>query len=388
MNQDIAPPGHASLDELVTPHLLLDRSVMRRNIRRMSDRIGDLGGVLRPHVKTSKSIDVLREIVAAGNTGRITVSTLSEADYFLGHGITDITYAVGIAPNKFGPVAELMARGADLKVILDSVEMAERLAACAEREGVRYRVLIELDTDSHRSGADPFGDDLLRTGHALHESPGIEFIGVLTHAGESYNCRDADAILAIARQERDRSVSAADRLREARIPCPVVSIGSTPTALTVDDLDGVTEVRPGVYVFFDLVMAGLGLCSIDDVAVSVLASVTGFQEHKDWAIIDAGWMAMSRDRGTADQDVDYGYGLVADRRGHPVADLVISDANQEHGIVQSRKGESSPLSVFELGDLVRVLPNHACATAAQFDCYAVVDEKGAVCDRWERVGGW
>ena len=388
MNQDIAPPGHASLDELVTPCLLLDRPVMRRNIRRMSERIGDLGSVLRPHVKTSKSIDVLREIVAGGNTRGITVSTLSEADYFLGHGITDITYAVGIAPNKFGPVADLMARGADLKVILDSVEMAERLAACAEREGARYKVLIEIDTDSHRSGADPFGDDLLRIGHSLNDSPGIEFTGVLTHAGESYNCRGADAILAIARQERDRSVAAAVRLREAGIPCPVVSIGSTPTALTVDDLDGVTEVRPGVYVFFDLVMAGLGLCSLDDVAISVLASVTGFQEHKDWAIIDAGWMAMSRDRGTADQDVDYGYGLVTDRQGQPVADLVIGDANQEHGIVQSRSGESSPLSVLRLGDLVRVLPNHSCATAAQFDAYAIVDETDTVCDRWERVGGW
>ncbi len=388
MHEDIDKPVPTSIDELVTPCLLLNRKTMRRNIRRMSERIGSLGGVLRPHVKTNKSIEVLNDIVAAGNTSGITVSTLGEASYFLDHGITDITYAVGIAPNKFGPAAELMARGADLKLILDNVEMAERLAACADRDGASYKVLIELDTDGHRSGADPFGDELLRIGLRLHESPNIELTGVLTHAGESYACRSEEALLAMARQERDRSIAAAERLRAAGFPCPVVSIGSTPTALAVDDLSGITEVRPGVYVFQDLVMAGLGVCSAEDVALSVLASVTGFQEQRDWAIIDAGWMAMSRDRGTAGQAVDQGYGLVCDDRGTPVGDLVIGDANQEHGIVVSRAGRHSPLADLGLGDLVRVLPNHACATAAQFDHYYVVDDNGAIAARWDRINGW
>ena len=377
-----------SINEIVTPCLLLDRAAMRSNIRRMSEHIGGLGGVLRPHVKTCKSIDVLNEIVAGGNTRGITVSTLGEADYFLKNGITDITYAVGIAPNKFGPVADLSARGADLRIILDSCEMAERLATYAALKGYHYRVLIELDTDGHRSGVDPRGDELLRIGRCLHESAKIELVGVLTHAGESYACRSQEALVAMARQERDRSVAAAERLRADGLPCPVVSIGSTPTALAVDDLAGITEVRPGVYVFFDLVMAGLGVCSLDDIAVSVLASVTGFQADRDWAIIDAGWMAMSRDRGTQSQEIDYGYGLIADRHGAPIADLVIGDANQEHGIVRSRQGATSPLSVMNLGDLVRVLPNHACATAAQFDHYVVVAADGTVCGRWDRTGGW
>ena len=381
-------PFQATLDELVTPCLLLDQAVMRRNIRRMSDRIGGLGGVLRPHVKTNKSIEVLREIRAGGNTRGITVSTLSEADYFLRHGVTDITYAVGIAPNKFGPAADLMARGADLKVILDNVGMAERIAHYAAERGVTFKVLIELDTDGHRSGADPFGDDLLYIGRVLHESARIEFTGVLTHAGESYACRSEAALLSMARQERDRSIAAADRLRSEGIPCPVVSIGSTPTALAVDDLDGVTEVRPGVYVFFDLVMAGLGVCSVDDIAISVLASVTGFQAERDWAILDAGWMAISRDRGTADQETDFGYGMVADLAGQPVGDLFVSDANQEHGIVSSRSGDCHPAAILGLGELVRIFPNHACATAAQFDHYVVVDAEGQPCGDWERVGGW
>ena len=388
MPENTAASISESLDELVTPCLLLDRERMRRNIRRMAARIGDLGGVLRPHVKTNKSIQVLKEIVAGGNTAGITVSTLGEADYFLKHGVTDITYAVGIAPNKFGAVADLTARGADLTIILDSVEMARRLAAWAARERAEFKVLIELDTDGHRSGADPAGDDLIDIGRCLHEASGIELRGVLTHAGESYNCRGAAAILAMARQERDRSVAAADRLRGAGLPCPVVSIGSTPTALAVDDLSGVTEVRPGVYVFFDLVMAGLGVCAPDDIALSVLASVTGFQAERRWAITDAGWMAMSRDRGTAGQAIDFGYGLVADRAGQPVADLVVSDANQEHGIISSRDGGLDPSSVLEFGDLLRIFPNHACATAAQFDAYVVVDADGRVADRWERIGGW
>lgn len=374
--------------DLTTPALLLDRGRLESNIRRMSKRIGALGGTLRPHVKTNKSIDVVNEIVAGGNTHGITVSTMGEAEYFFDKGITDITYAVGIAPNKFGSVAGLIERGCDLKIILDSVGMAERLSAYASEHDVSYRVLIELDTDGHRSGVAPEDDSLIAIGRHLHEAAGTTLEGVLTHAGESYHCRTPESLLAMARQEREGAVRAAERLREAGLDCPVVSIGSTPTALAVDDLTGVTEVRPGVYVFFDLVMAGIGVCSIDEIAVSVLASVIGHQEDRDWVITDAGWMAMSRDRGTADQAVDYGYGLVTDLDGRPLADLVVLGANQEHGIISSRTGDVAPQELLQLGDLVRILPNHACATSAQFDRYLVTDGDTDIIDIWPRIAGW
>ncbi len=376
-----------SIDHVQTPALLLDRAKLRRNIRRMSERIAGLGGVLRPHAKTCKSIDVVHEIVAGGNTRGITVSTLAEAEYFFDRGIADITYAVGIAPNKFASVAALIERGCEISIILDSVAMAGRLAEYAKGIAVSFKVLIELDTDGHRSGVAPDADELIAIGQCLHDAERIELAGVLTHAGESYNARTRDELLAIARQERDGAVHAAERLRARGLPCRVVSIGSTPTALAVDDLSGITEVRPGVYAFFDLVMAGIGVCSVDEIAVSVLASVIGHQADKAWAITDAGWMAMSRDRGTSGQAIDYGYGLVADPGGRPIADLVVSGANQEHGIVSSRTGSALAHECLAIGDLVRVLPNHACATSAQFSRYVVTDG-GDVIAEWPRHNGW
>ena len=377
-----------SLKDLPTPSLILDLDKMQRNIKRMSDHIGGLGGVLRPHVKTQKSIDVTRAILAGGNAQGITVSTLREADYFHENGVSDILYAVGIAPNKFDHAAKLMDDGCDLTIALDSVEMARLVAEDGAARNRPFKVMIELDTDGHRSGAQPEGEALLEIGAVLNEAPGAELVGVMTHAGESYNCRTTDSLLALARQERDRTVLAAERLRAAGVQCPVVSIGSTPTAIAIDDLSGVTEVRAGVYVFFDLVMAGVGVCTPEDVAVSVLASVIGYQKEKDWVITDGGWMAMSRDRGTANQPVDYGYGLVTDIAGAPIGDLIVGGANQEHGVVSSRTGDiAPPFNEMPLGSMVRVLPNHACATSGQFDHYNVV-RNGEVIAEWPRISGW
>ncbi|MEM1190022.1 MAG: alanine racemase [Pseudomonadota bacterium] len=380
-------PAATDLARLTTPALLLDRDKLRANASRLSQHIGSLGGVLRPHVKTHKSIDVTRDIIAAGNVEGITVSTLKEAAYFLDHGITDVFYAVGISPNKFDQARDLMTRGMDLKVTLDTPEMAEMLAAYGAARGTSFPVLIELDTDGHRSGTDPYGEDLLRIGEALHGSDGVELRGVMTHAGESYSCRTPESLLAMARQERDRSLDAARRLRAAGLPCPVVSVGSTPTAFAIDDLSGISEVRAGVYSTFDLVMAGIGVCAPQDIALSVLVTVTGYQKDKQWIITDGGWMAMSRDRGTADQEQDFGYGAVVDIDGKPLP-LVMSGANQEHGIISpARDGQSINYAQFPLGSQLRVLPNHACATAAQYDAYDVL-EGGRLSAHWSRSGGW
>ena len=131
----------------------------------------------------------------------------------------------------------------------------------------------------------------------------------MTHAGSSYALDAQDALQKMAEQERSLCVRTAQRLRAAGLPCPVVSVGSTPTALSATQLAGVTEVRAGVYVFFDVVMANVGGCTLNDVALSVLTTVIGHQADKGWAIVNAGWMAMSRDRGTQQQmHDDYGYG--------------------------------------------------------------------------------
>jgi D-serine deaminase-like pyridoxal phosphate-dependent protein len=142
-------------------------------------------------------------------------------------------------------------------------------------------------------------------------------------------------------------------------------------------------------VFFDLVMAGVGVCAIEDIALSVLATVIGHQREKGWILIDAGWMAMSQDRGTARQAVNQGYGLVCDIAGVPYRDVILADANQEHGVIALRPGADAALPKLAIGDRVRILPNHACSTAAQHRSYHVVrGGSDRVEAEWPRFGGW
>jgi len=375
------------LDQLETPCLVLDEARLERNVARMREHLAGLGVRMRPHVKTAKSIDVARRVLRSPEEP-ITVSTLKEAEYFFSHGLRDILYAVGLTPNKHDHVTQLRSRGAQLSVILDSLEAARSVAAHARAVKDRIPVLIEIDCDGHRSGIVPGDQALLEIGRALADG-GCELRGVMTHAGGSYNSESVDAIKAMAAQERDAVVSSAEALRAAALPCPVVSVGSTPTATYAEDLTGVTEVRAGVFVFFDLVMAGLKVCAVDDIAASVLGSVIGHRRDKGWIIVDAGWMAMSRDRGTARQRVDQGYGVVCDARGKPYPELIMADANQEHGILALRPGARAPLPDLPLGTLVRILPNHACATAAQHSAYQVVHgESDEIRATWPRIGGW
>ncbi len=360
---------------------------MDRNIARLRARLDGLGVRLRPHLKTTKSVEIARRLMDTP-AGPATVSTLREAEQFVAAGVRDLIYAVGIAPSKLHQVAALRARGADVAVVLDSVAQAHAVASASRQLDVRIPALIEIDCDGHRSGV-PAKDKqrLVDIGRAL--SDGAELRGVLTHAGGSYAARGAEAWRQCAEVERRSVVDAAATLREAGLPCPVVSVGSTPTAHSATDLTGVTEVRAGVFVFFDLVMAGIGVCEVDDIAISVLATVIGHQRDKGWIITDAGWMALSQDRGTRTQDLDQGYGMVCDLAGRPLKDVIVGDANQEHGILTIRPGSSARLPDLAIGDRVRILPNHACATSAQHGAYHVVRGSGCTVEAvWPRFGGW
>jgi D-serine deaminase-like pyridoxal phosphate-dependent protein len=170
--------------------------------------------------------------------------------------------------------------------------------------------------------------------------------------------------------------------------CPIVSVGSTPTLHYALSLEGVSEARAGVYAFGDLVQAELGTCAPDDIAISVLASVIGHNRRHGRVLIDAGFLALSRDRGTADLPVDWGYGAVCDAiSGELAANVTVSATNQEHGIITGRSGEMD-FERFPIGSRVRILPNHACATAAAYDRYHVTGEDGSIVAVWERVNGW
>jgi len=384
-------PTMHPLDNLDTPAAVLDVARLQHNLAHMQQRIRALGVALRPHIKTSKCLAVVQQQLALGAHG-VTVSTLKEAQQCLAAGITDITYAVGIAPAKLPQVLALRRQGAQLTILTDNLASAAAIGSFCRAQGEAIPVLIEIDTDQHRSGVAPESDLLLDLGRALHDSGCLA--GVLTHAGASYQCSTPAALQAMAEQERAGCVRAAERLRAAGLPCPVVSVGSTPTALSATRLDGVTEVRAGVYAFMDLVMANVGVCSADDIALSVLATVIGHQPEKGWALVDAGWMAMSRDRGTQAQACDYGYGQVCDQAGRVLPGWVMTGANQEHGIVgfdAAKPGAgAAPADVVQalpVGTRLRILPNHACATAAQFAGYHALQPDGTLAD-WPRWNHW
>lgn len=357
-----------TLHDLPTPCLLLERERMEANIVRLRRRMQGLGVGLRPHLKTAKSVEVARLMLPAP-TGPATVSTLREAEVFAEAGVTDLIYAVGIAPDKLPRVQRLRAQGVDIAVILDSPAQA---AACARAQ---VPALIEIDADGHRAGLRP---DAAAPLLGLAQKLGNHLRGVLTHAGASYHARGAAALQAAAAQERDAVVQAAESLRQAGFACPVVSVGSTPTAHFARALPGVTEVRAGVYVFFDLVMERLGVCRLEDIAITVLATVIGHQPSKGWTVTDAGWMAMSRDLG----DGSRGYGLVCDLEGRVLPGLEFRECSQEHGVL-SGEGPALPM-----GTRVRILPNHACATAAQHAGYQVMNGGLDVEDFWPRFSGW
>ncbi len=384
---------HDTLHTLDTPAAVLDLARLQHNLQRMQARINALGVALRPHIKTSKCLAVVQQQLALGAQG-VTVSTLKEAQQCLAAGITDITYAVGIAPAKLAQVLALRRQGAQLTILTDNLASAAAISDFCRTHGAAIPVLIEIDTDQHRSGVAPKSDLLLDLGRALHAG-GAALAGVLTHAGASYQCNTPAALQAMAEQERAGCVRAARRLRDAGLPCPVVSVGSTPTALSATRLDGVTEVRAGVYAFMDLVMANVGVCSADDIALSVLATVIGHQPEKGWALVDAGWMAMSRDRGTQAQACDYGYGQVCNLAGEVQPGWLMAGANQEHGIVafdaRLAGAASAPgldiTAALPVGTRLRILPNHACATAAQFAAYHALQADGTLAD-WPRWNHW
>lgn len=343
----------------------------------MSDTVRGHGVALRPHLKTAKSAEVAR-LATAGEVGGITVSTLAEAEYFAEHGFRDILVANALPPQKLDRVALLIDAGVTITLVTDDVSMARAIAA--HRTG--FKVLIEIDCGDNRAGVDANGQELLEIAQALEG----KLAGVTTHAGHSYGCRSVECVRGIAETERLSAVTAASRLRDAPFACDVVSVGSTPTMTHAENLDGVTEARPGVYMFQDLFQAEIGSCEKSDIAVTVLASVIGHNTYAKRILIDAGAIALSKDRSTQATEHDAGFGEIRDiDNANAFGKCIIERAYQEHGAATVSNRAIAQLSI---GDRVRVLPNHACLTASTHDRYYVVDGNHDVVDVWDRVNGW
>jgi D-serine deaminase-like pyridoxal phosphate-dependent protein len=368
-------PARMNLADLPTPCLVLDRSILARNLRGMAGALSRLNVPLRPHMKTAKSIDVAR-LAIAGQPGGITVSTLAEAEYFLGHGIIDMLYAVGITPQKLTQVCKLNEAGGQIIVITDDLAMADVIAAQPRPP----RTLIEIDSGEERGGVHPDSGKLLEIAVRL----GASLAGVMTHAGHSYAGRGVQEIARIAETERAAVTHAAGRLREAGHAVTIVSAGSSPTARHAENLAGVTEIRAGVYMFGDLFQAEIETHGVDAIAVTVLTSVIGRRPGR--ILVDAGGLALSKDRSTEAAPHDYGYGLALHIDGTPrYGNAIVRKAYQEHGVIELDPAHPVDLPI---GAKLRIAPNHTCMTAAAHDRYFVVDGEQVVEAIWHRVNGW
>ncbi|HEX8351984.1 MAG TPA: alanine racemase [Pyrinomonadaceae bacterium] len=371
------------LHTIKTPSLVLDVGRVRRNAETMTARVKGFGASLRPHVKTHKCVEVAR-IQTAGAAGGITVSTLAEARAFAAEGFDDITYAVPVEPGKFAEAIELAKRCERLALITDDVDIPPLLDEAARRAGVTLDLFLKVDCGYHRCGVEPDTPEALEIPRRIESVRGLRFAGILTHAGHSYHARSPEELLALARHERDLMREFAARLRSDGIDVPTVSVGSTPTATHVDHLDGVDEARPGNYIFYDAFQATLGSCSFADCALTVLAAVVHRDRARRRVVLDAGAVALSKDRGPVELDPACGFGRVLDLEGRDLG-LRVDSVSQEHGAVGVE--DERLFDTLRVGARVRVLANHSCLAAAQHAHYHVL-EGDRVIDRWEIHVGW
>jgi len=364
-----------------TPSLLLDIERLRQNAVRVSEIATRNRVRLRPHIKTHKCIEVAR-IQTAGYGGAITVSTLAEARAFSKHGFSDITYAVPIEQGKFDEAIDILRSGVKLNLLTDDAGTVRLLDEAAGKAGVKFDVFLKIDCGTHRVGVEPHTAEAIEIPRLLSDAANLHFAGILTHAGHSYNAHSKEEIFEVAQHERDSMVELAERLRGQSIEVPTVSIGSTPTISCVDHLEGIDEIRPGNYIFYDAFQSTLGSCGLEDTALTVLAAVVHRDRTRRRIVVDAGAVALSKDRGPVGLDPACGYGHVLDIEGNETG-MRVTSLSQEHGEIEA--GEW--FERFKVGDRLRILANHSCLTAAQHSHYHIV-ENGQIVDRWEIHRGW
>ncbi len=362
------------MNDLETPALLLYLDVVERNLSVMAERARQLGVQLRPHAKTHKCVELGRRALAHGAVG-LTVATLVEAETLARAGMRDLTWAFPLDLTHLPHVKRIMDEtGATVRVVLDDLATARALA------GSGLPVWLKVDCGYHRAGVDPASPYALEVARELGQERGLMFDGILSHSGHAYRTTSKAEAADVAESERCVMVAFAERLRKERIPVRGISVGSTPAMAAVRDLAGVTEARPGNYVFYDRTMVLIGCCDWADVGVTVLATVVSHQPGASQFIVDAGALALSKDAGPSHGNLPQAMGAV---KGHP--ELTVASLSQEHGIIRA----ASPAALdgrFAVGQRIEILPNHSCLTVAQFDEFHVVRD-GQVVDRWPIARG-
>ena len=375
------------MENLLTPALLLNKDKLTENCQRMQKRM-PTSVALRAHMKTAKSIDVYKLATIGGFKG-ITVSTLAEAAYFANHGIDDILYAVAIVPGKLNQVQQLVKHGCDLKVITDNKAIISQLDTVARQLDFNLKLLIEIDCGGARGGVLADSDDLREIATLIKASRNIEYTGLMTHAGHSYHCQSKAQIADIAEQERLAVINADKRLKnELDMTSNILSVGSTPTATYAKSFDGLTEARPGVYMFNDIDQYFIGSCQLEDLAVSVLTTVIGHNKQANRILIDAGGIALSKDISATEFSNTTGYGWVADLDGNHIQNAYVESVHQEHGLIEISGDLDAAFKQFPVGSRLRILPIHVCMTVAAFSEYHVHNNSNKLLQKWSRVNYW
>jgi len=340
------------LDDLDTPALVIEMSKLESNLSSMQELADDLCVQLRPHVKTHKMPWLAKVQCRTGARG-IATAKVSEAEVMAGSGVHDIQIANEVVGEiKLERLAKLNESNT-VQCAVDSEEGAKLLSKRFAEEDKEIRALIEIDSGLGRAGLRSPAK-VLTLANLLARSRGVCFAGIMTHAGHVYSASSKDEVRSIGLNEGRTMVKVADHLRDKGIEVEVVSVGSTPTVRYSGSVKGVTEIRPGNYVFNDLNQVALGAAALEDCALTVLSTVMSIPAH-DRVIIDAGSKALSAEVGAHGSRLVEGYGHVIDK------DRRLFRLSEEHGSIEGRSDQ------FSLGERIRIIPNHACACVNLFD---------------------
>ena len=363
------------ITDLRTPCVLIDHQRVERNIERMQAAADARGILLRPHAKTHKCPDLARVQIGRGAVG-ICCAKLGEAEVFADAGISDIRLPYPLNPVNADRVLRLLDR-THISFIVDHMDVARGWSEAMTAAGREVDVLVKVDVGFHRCGIDPHAPDAADFVAGVAALPGLNFRGLLSHAGHAYGASSESEAAAFAATEAQILTTLADEVSRKGVEVAELSVGATPTVRFSLELSGLTEVRPGNYIYFDRTQVGLGSASWDDLALTVLARVVG-RPAADRVILDCGSKTLTTDlaRGFGSHA---GYGVVFKSLDETVPDdtLTIERLSEEHANV--RVTGQSPLKP---GDLVRVAPNHSCVVSNLVDSIWLVSERDVV-DRLE-----
>ncbi len=355
------------LTDLPTPQVLVDRTRLRGNIDRMQAAADARGVRLRPHAKTHKSPTVAAWQIERGAIG-ICCAKVGEAEVFAEAGVEDIRLPYPVSPFNANRVLALQRR-ARISIIVDHPTVAAAWSRAMEDAGSTLEILVKVDVGFHRCGIDPDGSPALEFIEWIATLPGLRLLGLLSHAGQSYLAESDDELVAIAQSERECLCGLADRAIRRGVALPEISVGSTPTARFSLDQPGITEVRPGNYVYCDRTQVGLGSSTLDECALTVMATVVS-KPSAERLVLDSGSKTLSSDRARGVGQTD-GYGLVFPdlQTNAPDESLVVERLSEEHAVVRVDGGPTA----LEPGDRVRLLPNHACVVSNLVNHIQLVD---------------